>query len=166
MYPRLKGGFAEGRGTSSVEIIDYGPQMRLLKPSRTGQASHDGSLSPQPKYFAFPNAYAPPSGAAFAFPPPVEALWKQEGAKSFMSLRKSVAAMTVASRVLSQIFEKVECRLALDTLMLRAGQIAGMRSATPSFPSMLTASTERNRVNPVRAPSIWGMKPSRDLNYG
>lgn len=29
--------------------------------------------------------------------------------------------------VLSQIFEKVEFRLALDTLMLRAGQTAGVR---------------------------------------
>lgn len=35
----------------------------------------------------------PPFGAAFAFPKPVEALWKQEGAKSFITLRKRGAVM-------------------------------------------------------------------------
>jgi hypothetical protein len=39
-------------------------------------------LPPQPKNSALSNAYAPPSGAAFAFLTPVEALWKQEGKKS------------------------------------------------------------------------------------
>jgi hypothetical protein len=50
--------------------------------------------TPATKFYALSNAYAPPSGAAFAFLPPVEALWKQEGrcpplpTKSFISLRK------------------------------------------------------------------------------
>lgn len=45
-------------------------------------ASIVGCTPPQPVFLALSNAYAPPSGAAFAFPTPVEALWKQEGAKS------------------------------------------------------------------------------------
>ena len=46
----------------------------------------------KPKFYAFLNVYAPPSGAAFAFEPPVEALWKQEGLKSFISLREMLDA--------------------------------------------------------------------------
>ncbi len=59
------------------------PQSSLL----ASIASYDRRQSPQPKYLAFPNAYAPPCGAAFAFSTPVEALWKQEGEKSFVIKR-------------------------------------------------------------------------------
>ena len=44
-------------------------------------------LSPQPVLHVIPNAYTPPCGAAFVFQKPVEALWKQGGAKSCGAMR-------------------------------------------------------------------------------
>jgi hypothetical protein len=59
-----------------------------VRQSSAALVSYGGCLSLQPKYHALSNAYAPPSGAAFVFPKPVEALWKQEGAKSLEKQRK------------------------------------------------------------------------------
>ena len=58
-----------------------------VKPHILTQVGYGGCTSPQPKNTTRPNTWMPPSGAAFAFSTPVEALWKQEGEKSFVIKR-------------------------------------------------------------------------------
>ena len=47
-----------------------------------------GCEPPQQDLVIISNSYVLPSGPAFAHEPPVEALWKQEGANSFIAKRK------------------------------------------------------------------------------
>lgn len=76
-------------------VADFRGALRFNGFVRSGMEWLSGSLRnsvqilpPQPKYTAFSSTYAPTSGAAFAFEPTVEALWKQEGPKSFEAKRK------------------------------------------------------------------------------
>jgi len=61
------------------------PEKRLavpsLRPNKMGLATDGGCLSPQQKSYVFSDTCAPPHAGPFAVRNPVEALWKQEGAK-------------------------------------------------------------------------------------
>lgn len=66
-------------GAGALILLNVGPMEQ--EAGTLAGVGFVGCEPPQPERIALSCAYAPASGAAFACEPPMEALWKQEGAK-------------------------------------------------------------------------------------